>query len=67
MWPSPLHASLLPASSVQMGLPQGQGMGGAEPTALSALTCLNSSQELVQVQKWALYWPRVTAISVLPR
>lgn len=31
------------------------------------LTCLNSSQELVQVQKWALYWPRVTAISVLPR
>lgn len=31
------------------------------------LTCLNSSQELVQVQKWALYWPSVTAISVLPR
>lgn len=35
--------------------------------APSPLTCLNSSQELVQVQKWALYWPRVTAISVLPR
>lgn len=30
-------------------------------------TCLNSSQELVQVQRCALYWPRVTAISVLPR
>lgn len=30
-------------------------------------TCLNSSQELVHVHRWALYWPRVTAIRVLPR